>query len=141
MKQDKADIEALSKVEKSLKDEYENQKIRLNELEHELEGKDNARLKKHKELRERGEHMDQFISSFDNKSKEMEQKIKEIQKKILHGLEHMTCAITDLNFEEIDNVEVEAGQQTSVEGLNKKCDAITAQIERVKKINQRIWNH
>lgn len=120
-------------MEKSLKDEFENQKVRLVELERELEGKDNARLKKHKELRERGEHMDQFISSFENKSKEMNEKIKEIQQKILHGLEHMTSTITDVNFEEIDNVDLESGQQTNVETLNKKCEAVTSQIERVLK--------
>lgn len=135
MKQDKADIEALLKVEKSLKEEYENEKIRLNELEHELEGKDNARLKKHKELRERGDHMDQFISSFENKSKEMELKINELQRKILHGLEHMTCTITDLNFEDIDNLVTDSAsgvhQQTNIESLNKKCDVLKSQIDRV----------
>lgn len=134
MKRDKADIEALLKMEKSLKDEHDSQSVRLNELDRELEGKDNARLKKHKELRERGEHMDQFISTFDNKSKEMEIKIKEIQHKILNGLEQMTRTITDVNFEDIDNIDsnIDSSQQTNVEGLNKKCEIIKTQIDRVR---------
>lgn len=133
MKQDKGDIEALLKVEKSLKEDYENQNTRLNELDRELEGKDNARLKKHKELRERGEHMDQFISTFENKSKEMEMKIRDIQQKIINGLEHMTCTITDVNFEDIDNFDshIDSNQQTNIDSLNRRCEIITTQIERV----------
>lgn len=90
-------------------------------------------MKKHKELRERGEHMDQFISTFETKSKELQEKINDMQNKIINALEHITCTITDLNFEDIDNIELDSSQQTSIESLNKKCDIVTAQIERVDK--------
>lgn len=131
VKQDKADIEALSKLQTSLEEDYENKKLHLTELEKELEGKDSVRLKKHRELRERGEHMNVFIASFAEKSDEIISKIKETQEKIKLALEYMSETLTDLNFDELDNIQLDSAQQTTLEELNKKCDLLLKQTERV----------
>lgn len=100
-------------------------------MEKELEGKDSVRLKKHRELRERGEHMNVFIASFDEKFNEVLSKINETQEKITLSLEYLTESVTDLNFDELDNIQLDSAQQSTVEGLNKKCDLLLTQIERV----------
>lgn len=103
---------------------------RLAELEREMDGKDNARLKKHKELRERGEHMDAFIASFDEKSATIKGKIDTTQKQILFALEHMADGLAELDLEEFGKIQIDSGDQ-SLEAWNKRLSAISAQRDKV----------
>lgn len=131
VKTDKADIDTLVKVKKSLEEDLEAKRTRLAELESELDVKDNARLKKHKELRERGEHMRSFIASFDEKYNGAKEKIEENQEKILIALEYLSENITDLDLNDLDNVQYELDQQGSLEGWNNKYSLLFSQVTRV----------
>ncbi|KAK9694094.1 hypothetical protein QE152_g33754 [Popillia japonica] len=117
VKQDKADIEVLQKMKLKLEEETKFKTERLAELEREMDGKDNARLKKHKELRERGEHMDAFIASFDEKSATIK--------------EHMADGLAELDLEEFGKIQIDSGDQ-SLEAWNKRLSAISAQRDKLK---------
>ncbi|GJQ74954.1 hypothetical protein Trydic_g9580 [Trypoxylus dichotomus] len=131
VKQDKADIEVLQKMKVKLEEEAKFKSEKLAELERELDGKDNARLKKHKELRERGEHMDAFIASFDEKSTTVKNKIDSARSQIVFALEHMADGLAELDLEEFGKIQIDSGDQT-LEAWNQRCAAIAAQRDKLK---------
>ncbi|XP_017785827.1 PREDICTED: intraflagellar transport protein 74 homolog [Nicrophorus vespilloides] len=136
VKQDKSDIESLMKVKDSVEEELGNNESRLADLEHELDGKDNARLKKHKELRERGEHMEKFIAEYGDKSEEIKTKIKDVNVEISSALEYLSENLTEINLKELD-VKFDSGEQNTVEGWNNKFKLLTGQINRIAALKQK----
>lgn len=114
-----------------LQEESTFKRERLIELEREMDGKDNARLKKHKELRERGEHMDAFIASFDEKFSTVKTKMESVRSQILFALEHIADGLAELDLEEFGKVQMNSDDET-LEGWNKRCAAIAAQRDKVK---------
>lgn len=113
-----------------LEEELTFKRERLVELEREMDGKDNARLKKHKELRERGEHMDAFIVSFDEKSSTVKGKLESVRNQILFALKHIADGLAELDLEEFGKIPVDSGEQT-LDAWKKRCETITAQREKV----------
>lgn len=104
---------------------------KLIELQDELNEKNTVRLKKHKELRDRDEHMSKFITSFGEKSFSIREKIYDVQEKILRALDHITNSVAYLNFEELDNVQSNLNQ-TSLEGLSTQFSFLTSRLQRVQ---------
>ncbi|XP_065158402.1 intraflagellar transport protein 74 homolog [Atheta coriaria] len=136
VKQDKADIESLLKVKTSVEEELSNNETRLGELEHELDGKDNARLKKHKELRERGEHMEKFISEYEIKSVDLKTKIQSLNQEIGIALEHMSENLAEVNLKELD-VKFNTSEHNTLEGWSNKYKLLTTQITRISAVRQK----
>lgn len=127
VKTDKMDIETLTKVKKSLEEDLEAKRTRLYELEHELDGKDNARLRKHRELRERGEHMTAFMGSFEEKYAEAKRKLEENKEKVIGALE----CLSESDFDDFNAMQMDVKQENSLEGWNNKYVLLASQVTRV----------
>lgn len=108
----------------------QNKQERLSELETELNEKNAARLKKHKELRDRDEHMKKFIEVFGEKSPVIREKIDTTQQQILIVLDLLTSSVVDINFEELDNIQSNLNQ-SSLEGLSNQYSLFSSRLARV----------
>ncbi|XP_022904400.2 intraflagellar transport protein 74 homolog [Onthophagus taurus] len=135
VKQDKADIETLQKLLETLEQEIVQMEEKIAEINKELENKDSARLKKHKELREREAHMDAFIETYDEKVSTAKEKLTQANDTVIYLLDQMVENLAEFNIEEFGMTQIDSNDQ-SLEGWNKRCGAFQEQIAKLTRFSE-----
>ncbi|KAF5275354.1 hypothetical protein FQR65_LT04182 [Abscondita terminalis] len=111
----KADTESLLNMLKLLEQDYQSKEERLEILKFQLSENNAKHLKKHKELRQREILINSFNSTFPQKSESLTARIKAAKNDILLILQASAKSIADLNFEELDNIQLNLNQSSEAD--------------------------
>ncbi|KAK4871718.1 hypothetical protein RN001_015842 [Aquatica leii] len=111
----KADTESLLNMLKLLEQDYQSKEERLEILKFQLSENNAKHLKKHKELRQREILINSFNSTFPEKSASLIVRIETAKNEILLLLKASAKSIADLNFEELDNIQLNLNQSSEAD--------------------------
>ncbi|KAB0792425.1 hypothetical protein PPYR_14384 [Photinus pyralis] len=131
VRSNKADTESLTNMMKLLEQDYQNKEERLEMLKFQLSESNAKHLKKHKELRQRELLINSFNSTFLEKSKSLKERIQTAKREILLLLNASSKSISDLNFEELDNIQLNLNQSSEAD-INQRIQLFALRLTRLQ---------
>ncbi|CAF4796814.1 unnamed protein product [Pieris macdunnoughi] len=145
VREDNAAIAALDSNAANLKQQIKNVQELIEQAEQDLEEGNSERHKKYRELKKREETMDAFLSTYEDDLKKEKERIEQLEKDIVFGLEHSSSNI-DLDLSEIDNLKQKDGytyyddSKKTVEMLTKDYERFQANLKKVEATRDRLAN-
>ncbi|XP_045527806.1 intraflagellar transport protein 74 homolog [Pieris brassicae] len=145
VREDNAAIAALDSNAANLKQQIKNVQELIEQAEQDLEEGNSDRHKKYRELKKREETMDAFLSTYEDDLKKEKERIEQLEKDIVFGLEHSSSNI-DLDLSEIDNLKQKDGytyyddSKKTVEMLTKDYERFQANLKKVEATRDRLAN-
>ncbi|XP_022130307.2 intraflagellar transport protein 74 homolog isoform X1 [Pieris rapae] len=145
VREDNAAISALDSNAANLKQQIKNVQELIEQAEQDLEEGNSERHKKYRELKKREETMDAFLSTYQDDLKKEKERIEQLEKDIVFGLEHSSSNI-DLDLSEIDNLKQKEGytyyddSKKTVEMLTKDYERFQANLKKVEATRDRLTN-